>query len=97
MAFTILTKSAFLFINHPERKKNKDEASNTNFVRVLPGEPASVPDWVRDDPIFTLGCRDGNIMEVVLQPTSSKDSKDDSDAEGEALGLSPTKHRKRTV
>lgn len=68
MAFTILTKKAFLFIDHAERKKSQDEASAKNFVRVMPGNPVEVPDWVRNDRIYRLGTADMDIMEVVTAP-----------------------------
>lgn len=75
MAFTILTKKAFLFINHAERKKSKDEASASNFVRVMPGNPVEVPDWVREDLIYKLGTADMDIMEVVTAPMVANSTK----------------------
>lgn len=96
MAFTILTKKAFLFINHAERKKSQDEASAKDFVRVMPGNPVEVPDWVREDLIYKLGTSDMDIMEVVTAPVISvpKESVTDEAAE---VGIQVPKHsRKRS-
>lgn len=96
MAFTILTKKAFLFINHAERKKSQDEASAKNFVRVMPGDPAEVPDWVREDRIYKLGSSDGDIMEVVTAASVSVPKEMVTDEAAE-VGIQVPRHsRKRS-
>lgn len=95
MAFTILTKKAFLFINHAERKKSQDEASAKNFVRVMPGNPVEVPDWVREDRIYQLGTADMDIMEVVTAPSVSVPKGSETDEAAEIGIQVPKSSRKK--
>jgi len=67
----IFSKKAFLFIR-PDAKLDMANAGKETKVRVSPMQFADVPDWVDEDPLFSMAMADNDI-EIVSGKAKEKE------------------------